>query len=217
MASVTCRSDAIVKTPMLISIGNVTLMPENALLSDMSARPTPAFLASFTSCVMFEIACVLFRTPHLSSLFYCPSVNNPCVQDDPLAANPPTSKSPDRKFDADMDDTRVEKLNTVEAQYEINPVIDACHEEVRLAYPPWLFGICQLVFIDRSSIGNAKIDGLTKDLKLTGKKKIQCGMVVFTFLTKPLMFRLIGWSSTFRLGAICLFFSSTRALPLDSF
>jgi hypothetical protein len=135
MASVTCGSDAIVKTSMLISIGNVTLMPENALLSDMSARPTLAFLASFTSCVMLKSLVFSLEPPHLSSLFYCPSVNNPCVQDDPLAANPPTSKSPDRKFDVDMDDTRVEKLNTVEAQYEINPVIDACHEEVRLAYP----------------------------------------------------------------------------------
>jgi hypothetical protein len=108
-----------------------------------------------------EIACVLFRTPHLSSLFYCPSVNNPCVQDDPLAANPPTSKSPDRKFDVGMDDTRVEKLNT--------------------HIPPWLFGICQLVFIDRSSIGNAKIDGLTKGLKLTGKKIHSSNWVVKHF------------------------------------
>jgi hypothetical protein len=134
-----------------------------------------------------------------------------------LQRNPPTSKSPDRKFDVDMDDTRVEKLNTVETQYEINPVIDRrVTRKFDLHIPPWLFGIWLLTFIDRSSIGNAEIDGLTKDLELTGKK-FNVALVVFTFLTKPLMFRLIGWSSTFRLGAIYLFFSSTRTLPLDSF
>jgi hypothetical protein len=133
-----------------------------------------------------------------------------------LQRNPPTSKSPDRKFDVDMDDTRVEKLNTVETQYEINPVIDRRVTRKFDLHIPRLFGIWLLAFIDRSSIGNAKIDGLTKDLKLTGNK-FNVALVVFTFLTKPLMFRLIGWSSTFRLGTIYLFFSSAGALPLDYF
>ncbi|KAF2718325.1 MFS general substrate transporter [Polychaeton citri CBS 116435] len=35
---------------------------------------------------------------------------------------------------------------------------------------PWLFGIWLLAFIDRSNIGNAKIDGLIEDLGLDGKK-----------------------------------------------
>lgn len=35
---------------------------------------------------------------------------------------------------------------------------------------PWLFGIWLLAFIDRSNIGNARIDGLAKDLKLDGNK-----------------------------------------------
>ncbi|MCJ1303745.1 hypothetical protein MMC08_006555 [Hypocenomyce scalaris] len=35
---------------------------------------------------------------------------------------------------------------------------------------PWLFGLWLLAFIDRSNIGNAKIDGLVTDLKLTGNK-----------------------------------------------
>jgi len=34
---------------------------------------------------------------------------------------------------------------------------------------PWLFGLWLLSFIDRSNIGNARIDGLSKDLKLDGK------------------------------------------------
>lgn len=35
---------------------------------------------------------------------------------------------------------------------------------------PWLFGIWLCAFIDRSNIGNARIDGLTQDLNLTGNK-----------------------------------------------
>ncbi len=35
---------------------------------------------------------------------------------------------------------------------------------------PWLFGLWLLAFIDRSNIGNARIDGLTTDLKLDGDK-----------------------------------------------
>lgn len=33
---------------------------------------------------------------------------------------------------------------------------------------PWLFGIWLCAFIDRSNIGNARIDGLTEDLDLKG-------------------------------------------------
>lgn len=35
---------------------------------------------------------------------------------------------------------------------------------------PWLFGIWLCAFIDRSNIGNARIDGLTQDLHLTGNR-----------------------------------------------
>lgn len=35
---------------------------------------------------------------------------------------------------------------------------------------PWLFGIWLLAFIDRSNIGNARIDGLAEDLTLDGTK-----------------------------------------------
>lgn len=35
---------------------------------------------------------------------------------------------------------------------------------------PWLFGLWLLAFIDRSNIGNAKIDGLTEDLRLNSNK-----------------------------------------------
>jgi hypothetical protein len=88
-----------------------------------------------------------------------------------LQRNPPTLKSPDRKFNVDLDETCVEKLNTVEIQYEIDPVIDKRAKwKFDLHIVPWLFGIWLLTFIDRSSIGNAKINGLTKDPKLIGNK-----------------------------------------------
>lgn len=35
---------------------------------------------------------------------------------------------------------------------------------------PWLFGLWLLAFIDRSNIGNARIDGLSKDLNLLGDR-----------------------------------------------
>jgi hypothetical protein len=86
-----------------------------------------------------------------------------------LQRNLPTSESADRKFDVGLDDTSVEKLNTVETQHETDPVIDRrVTRKFDLHILPWLFGIWLLAFIDRSNIGNAKIGRLTKDLKLTG-------------------------------------------------
>lgn len=35
---------------------------------------------------------------------------------------------------------------------------------------PWLFGLWLLAFIDRSNIGNARLDGLEKDLGLVGNR-----------------------------------------------
>lgn len=35
---------------------------------------------------------------------------------------------------------------------------------------PWLFGLWLLAFIDRSNIGNARIDGLAEDLHLDANK-----------------------------------------------
>ncbi|KAF7845983.1 hypothetical protein BT93_L5707 [Corymbia citriodora subsp. variegata] len=43
---------------------------------------------------------------------------------------------------------------------------------------PWLFGIWLCAFIDRSNIGNARIDGLTTDLHLDGDK-FNVALVVF--------------------------------------
>jgi hypothetical protein len=52
------------------------------------------------------------------------------------------SESLNRKFDVDLDETRVEKLVTAETQSEIDPVIDKrVTRKFDLHIRPWLFGI----------------------------------------------------------------------------
>ncbi|MCJ1306865.1 hypothetical protein MMC25_000509 [Agyrium rufum] len=53
----------------------------------------------------------------------------------------------------------------------IDPALDARITQIfDRRVVPWLFGLWLLAFIDRSNIGNAKIDGLVDDLKLVGTK-----------------------------------------------
>jgi len=44
---------------------------------------------------------------------------------------------------------------------------------------PWLFGLWLLAFIDRSNIGNAKIDGLAKDLNILNGNKFNISLAIF--------------------------------------
>lgn len=54
---------------------------------------------------------------------------------------------------------------------ETNPALDrALTRKFDTHLVPWLFGLWLLAFIDRSNIGNARIDGLSTDLGLTGDK-----------------------------------------------
>ncbi len=54
---------------------------------------------------------------------------------------------------------------------DISPALDrAITRKFDHRIVPWLFGLWLLAFIDRSNIGNAKIDGLVTDLKLDGNK-----------------------------------------------
>lgn len=58
---------------------------------------------------------------------------------------------------------------TTAALNELDPSINrALTRKFDLHIVPWLFGIWLFAFIDRSNIGNARIDGLATDLKLTG-------------------------------------------------
>ena len=55
------------------------------------------------------------------------------------------------------------------SDYVEDPVIEArVTRKLDLHILPWLFGIWLCAFIDRSNIGNARIDGLTEDLHLEG-------------------------------------------------
>lgn len=47
---------------------------------------------------------------------------------------------------------------------------------------PWIFALWLLAFIDRSNIGNAKLDGLTKDLNMTDNTKYNTALAVFYIL-----------------------------------
>jgi hypothetical protein len=68
---------------------------------------------------------------------------------------------------------------TTEAQREIDPAVDkGVTRKCDLHIIPWLFLIWLLAFIDRSNIGNAKIDGLVDDLNLGGTK-FNTALVVF--------------------------------------
>ena len=77
------------------------------------------------------------------------------------------------------DDTQIEKIGTFNGQTYIDPVIDKrITRKFDLHILPWLFGIWLAAFIDRSNIGNAKIQGIDKDLKLTGTR-YNVALVVF--------------------------------------
>jgi MFS family permease len=67
---------------------------------------------------------------------------------------------------------QIEKLMShVLEREDLDPALDrAITRKFDTHLVPWLFGLWLLAFIDRSNIGNAKIDGLTTDLNLDGTK-----------------------------------------------
>ena len=73
-----------------------------------------------------------------------------------------------------MHETHTEKLHLghVDTKPEllgVDPALDrAITRKFDTHCVPWLFGLWLLAFIDRSNIGNARIDGLTTDLDLVG-------------------------------------------------
>ena len=81
------------------------------------------------------------------------------------------SESPDPKADR-IQATTIEKVDALVSQsIDIDPALDRrITRKFDKHIVPWLFGLWLLAFIDRSNIGNAKIDGLTTDLGLTGNK-----------------------------------------------
>jgi len=67
----------------------------------------------------------------------------------------------------------IEKVSTTDTSYAADTIDPWLERRVVRQFDtkvvPWLFGLWLLSFIDRSNIGNARIDGLSKDLKLDGK------------------------------------------------
>lgn len=79
--------------------------------------------------------------------------------------------SPVHSQSQDID--RVEKLNTTwdNSIGDIDPALDKrITRKLDKHIMPWLFGLWLLAFIDRSNIGNARIDGLAEDLSLDANK-----------------------------------------------
>jgi MFS family permease len=67
-------------------------------------------------------------------------------------------------------DVEAEK-STYEEPDDISPALDKrITRKLDIRLMPWLFGLWLLAFIDRSNIGNARIDGLATDLKLDSNK-----------------------------------------------
>ena len=98
-------------------------------------------------------------------------------------AQPRSSASSSTDVNSDhqrQDVQHVEKDATqTEGQYELDPVMNKrvvrkCDRHII----PWLFGIWLWAFIDRSNIGNARIDGLTEDLGMKGTQ-FNVALVVF--------------------------------------
>ncbi|KAK4969888.1 hypothetical protein LTR66_011624 [Elasticomyces elasticus] len=85
----------------------------------------------------------------------------------------PMSRLDDEKSAIDAyEHIQIEKTNTTwDDRIPIDPALDKIiTRKFDRRVVPWLFGLWLLAFIDRSNIGNARIDGLTEDLHLTGNK-----------------------------------------------
>ena len=98
----------------------------------------------------------------------------------------PPSEKPDS--DAGLEtgkpaQSHVEALRQEQPASEIDPQLSKrLDRKFDLRIMPWLFGIWLFAFIDRSNIGNAKIDGLTVDLNIEKGNKFNVALLVFFIL-----------------------------------
>ncbi|KAJ0384011.1 hypothetical protein COL922a_009272 [Colletotrichum nupharicola] len=77
-------------------------------------------------------------------------------------------------------DSHVENIRQSQPHFDIDPVLSKkLDRKVDYHIIPWLFGIWLFAFIDRSNIGNAKIDGLTEDLNISTGTKFNIALLVF--------------------------------------
>lgn len=74
-----------------------------------------------------------------------------------------------RQTDSDSQAERVKHEDS--GLLDIEPALDqAITRRFDRHIVPWLFGLWLLAFIDRSNIGNARLDGLETDLGLVGNR-----------------------------------------------
>ncbi|KAJ0302376.1 hypothetical protein Brms1b_012073 [Colletotrichum noveboracense] len=77
-------------------------------------------------------------------------------------------------------DSHVENIRQSQPHFDIDPVLSKkLDRKFDYHIIPWLFGIWLFAFIDRSNIGNAKIDGLTEDLNISTGTKFNIALLVF--------------------------------------
>lgn len=74
----------------------------------------------------------------------------------------------------------LERFGTADEEIIIDPAVDA---RISKAFDrrvvPWLFGLWLLAFIDRSNIGNARIDGLAQQLGILIGNKFNVALTIF--------------------------------------
>ncbi|KAM0709966.1 hypothetical protein Q7P35_002328 [Cladosporium inversicolor] len=84
-----------------------------------------------------------------------------------------------------VEDTTV-KANRNALQYEIDPVAEKkLLRKIDLHVVPILWFLFMLAFLDRTNIGNARIQGMTEDLKMTGD---DYNVALFTFFITYILF-----------------------------
>ncbi|KKY29560.1 putative mfs transporter [Diaporthe ampelina] len=77
-------------------------------------------------------------------------------------------------------ETHIQELRREQTHADIDPAVHRkLNRKFDLHVIPFLFGIWLLAFIDRSNIGNAKIDGLTQDLGMETGTKFNIALLVF--------------------------------------
>ncbi|KAG7046537.1 MFS general substrate transporter [Colletotrichum scovillei] len=82
--------------------------------------------------------------------------------------------------DSKPEESHVESIRHSQVHYEIDPTLSKrLDRKFDVHIIPWLFGIWLFAFIDRSNIGNAKIDGLLEDLDMGTGTKFNVALLVF--------------------------------------
>ena len=90
----------------------------------------------------------------------------------------------EKQSDATEKEIEFGRLKTLDSQATgIDPALDRrITRKFDLHLMPWLFGIWLFAFIDRSNIGNARIQGLSTELGMDGNDRFNVALTVFYIL-----------------------------------